>query len=66
MQLLIYIFAVFKEYVNLLFPTELKTSYNDHIYKTHVLKQGLLTNRTECKKLFFNSVCLSVRFCTYS
>lgn len=57
------IFAVFKEYVHPLFPTELETSNNSRIYKTHVLKQGSLTDITECKKLLFNSVCLLlVRF----
>lgn len=39
--IVIYILAVSKQYVDPLFPKEIETSNNKHIYKTHVLKQGL-------------------------
>lgn len=41
--IVIYIFAVSKEYANPAFPKEMETSNNNGIYRTHVLKQGLLT-----------------------
>lgn len=43
---MIYIFAVSEEYVNPVFHKELETSKNNYIYKTHVLKQGLLSSHT--------------------
>lgn len=41
--IVIYIYAVSKGCVDPLFPKEMETSDNNHIYKTHVLKQSLLT-----------------------